>query len=392
MKKKILSAFFVLKALTALVGPIFLIEIFELTKSPIHVGLISFCAALGTITGSVYWGKYSKGRIFVYGFFSLFFLSLLLIKNAVLVYVSAYYFYFFNIASYLALLNSPYFRKKTRQKLSKLEEKGGIAWLIGLLLGLSTKFVPTDYIVILAQTIGIVTLLYSYKTLREELRREVGKGIVLAERVISYSPYFTYTLLLFTLRSFNLFNKSILRLRKPKEMSFHLPFILFFFGTGIVLAQIVTLIKSAGFDNSVVYFSLLIASSFSIIGYRIARAMTSPSLISQIMIVGRAFLFPLFSLLIYLRGIPFLLLLVFLRAFQGLSWGILAIWFNSIVLKLRRGALGTNLALRNISASLANGASGFLLELYPLSIFFLSSVFFVVSSLKFKQLIGRKSV
>lgn len=390
MKKKILNSFFVLKALTALVGPLFIIEIFELTKSPIHVGLMSFCAALGTITGSIYWGKYSRSRTFVYGFLSLFFLSFLFTKNIILIYLSAYYFYFFNISSYLALLNSPYFRKGTRQKLSKLEEKGGFAWLIGLILGLITKFAQTEYIVILVQTIGIATLLYSYKTLRKEFRREVGKGIILVERVISYSPYFTYTLFLFTLKSFSLFNKSMIKLRKPKEMSFHLPFILFFIGTGIVLAQVITFIKSAGFDNSVVYLSLLVASSFSIIGYRIARTLSSLTLIPQIMIIARAFIFPLFFFLTFLKGTPFLLLLIFLRAFQGFSWGILAIWFNSLVLKLRRSALGTNLALRNISASLANAASGFLLELYTPSIFLLSLIFFVASAIKFKQLVGRK--
>ena len=378
--KKTMVAYFILKVLTAFSLPLFLIITYDLTSSAIYVGIVSFLLAFGDIVGNVYWYKMSRRKnVFLLSYLSFISLFLLLFNKISLVLISAYLFSFFNAAGYISLLHSKFFRKKPKERLAKFEKFGGIAYVIGLALGFSIKLISYFEIIPLIEIFALISILSLYKTIRREVEKEVSKGLIAIEDFIEKSPK-GFSLLISTIvRSLTLFSFTFFSLRKPSKIKFHIPYILFFFAAGLLLPQIVTVIKEKNLGDIWVYFSYFLGSLFSLLGYQIIQKTRNSKKIGVSSLFLRVFLFLSFFFLTILSGIFLQISIIVFKILQGFTWGVLLVWFNYLIIKRKKSELGINLSLRSFSSSLGNFFGGFLFEFNPLILSLVSSSLIVGS-------------
>jgi len=385
MRSKIMIAYFILKVLTAFSIPMFLIVTFDLTRSGTFVGLTSFLLAFGNITGNVYWHKILKRRrVFLFSYLSFVSLILLLSKNIWIVLFPSYTFSFFNCAGYISLLVSKSIEKNPKARLAKLEKFGGIAYLIGLALGFTTKLFPFYYLIFLIQFTSILSITIIYKTIRRELKKEISKGLFILEDLIVKPPKLFVSFSLTLMKSLSLLSSTFFRFKKPSSIKFHLMFILFFLSSGMIIPQVVTVIKSARLHDIWVYASYVVGSSFALLGYYAVQKSKSIDKIAVSSMTIRIFLFLSFFALASISGLYLIVAVLLFRAIQGITWGVLLVWFNYVVLKKKRSELGANLSIRSFSSSIGGLVGGLFFDWSIIGLSVVSSLLMCLSAFSYR--------
>ena len=379
-------AYFILKVLTAFSLPMFLIVSFNLTHSGFYIGLTSFLLAFGSITGNVYWHRMlRKRRVFLLSYLSFASLIFLLSHSIWVVLFASYTFSFFNCAGYISLLVSKSIEKNPKTRLAKLERFGGIAYLIGLSLGLFTKIILFIYLIALVQATSIVSILIIYKTIRREFQKEISKGLFVLEDLISKPPKLFISFSLTLIKGLTLLPSTFFRFRKPRNIRFHLAFIFFFLSAGMIIPQVVTIIKSGGLDDLWVYASYIVASSFALLGYYLVQKSKNIEKIAITSLVVRVVLFFFFFSLVDVKGVFLITSVIVFRVIQGITWGIILVWFNYVVLKRRKSELGANLSLRSFSSSIGGLLGGIFFDWSVISLSLISSILMILSIISYKK-------
>lgn len=394
--RPIYSSFFFFKVLRAIATPLFLIFAFEISGSPIQVGIVAWSLTLGEVLGSSVWGRISarlksKKWLFIGGVSSYLLLSFLYIsKNLLMLNLIAFIFSFINVSTYVCLIFFG-FSKNLKKKLARIEEIGGVGYLLGLLIGLSSKFISPQLIFLVISVSSTPLFFLTFKTVRDEIFKEFRKGIFILEDLLNLLARIEREFVkelgkFFSFRSHH--SKTLIplsHLSRPKTVLNHLPFLLFLFSFGLVIPQITSIIRMKGFDNSFVYLFAIVSSLASIYSYRSVYSIKNLYRAFAPAFLTRWIFFILLILSLSLSGPNFLILILSFAFIKGITWGFFLITFNHISLEKFRGEFGVNLGLRSLAYSLGSLAGGFILSYWGYWLFLISSSIMMLGFIIFKK-------
>ncbi len=392
--KKLLGSFFLFKALTALMNPLFLIMAFDLTSSPMMVGLTATFLTMGSLIGSHYWGKLSlkiksKKYSFTMGFVSFILPLLLLVKYSIwMVLFVAFIYSFLNNSTYFSLVFLGRV-KDYKKRLIKVERIGAIGWVFGMLMGLSIEFVPLKFILVYSAVLSIFLILFTYKTVRKELFRELGKGLLvlndITNLIVKSEKVFFDQLFRFLKVSRNLPTFLIPFFKKSyKHLSFHIPFFVITFSFGLVYPQMISLIKLRGIQNFWIYLFFAIDSLSSFFEYGIILKMKNFRKKFLLFSTARLFSFVMISFGFIFNNIQFIMFLIFFFMIKGITWSFLVIYFGYLTITKAKSEFGLNIGLRSLAYSLGSFVGGVLIETIGYHLFLFASFFMVLGIALFK--------
>ena len=354
------------KLILSILSVLLIILVLNLGGNAFWVGLVSVSSTLGTMLGSLYFGKrafqtFFKFKFFFYTFlgFTICLLLLYLVQNLIFTLLLTFLIWFIQCSFFFgayALISEK--RDGVKKAMGKLEKIGGFAWVGGTFVGfcLSSFFnLPTIlFILFLISLMSFLSLpIFLSKRIIDEVTKEFLKEVGSFEKRFGRILEIPH---LHTLTS-HPYHFKFIELLPPKHLKFHLGFFLLFIAIGLLFSQYVNFMKSKGLNTNLIFLITSISSTLSAIFYEIATHPRNEYDTFRKILFLRTFIFLLLALCAF-NLTPLFPTLITFEILIGISWAYLYINSYYFILKLAKKEIGVKSFFENLGYILGSFLSG----------------------------------
>jgi len=357
------------KVILSILSILLVILVLELGGNAFWVGLVGTFSTLGTMLGSLYFGKkafqtFFKFKFFFYTFlgFTIFLFLLYLVKNLILTLLLTFLIWFiqssFFFGAYALISEKKY---KAKETMGKLEKIGGFAWVGGIFVGFClSSFFTLQTILFTLFLISLISFLllpfFLSERIIDEITKEFLKEIGILEEFLTKFKIFLRIPHLHTLIS-HPYNFKFVEIVSSKHLKFHFGFFLVFIAIGLVFSQYVNFMKTSGLNTNLIFLITLISSILSAIFYEIAAHSKNEYDTFRKNLLLRTFIFLLLSLCAF-NIIPLVPTLITFEIMIGITWAYLYINSYYLILKLAKHEIGFKSFFENLGYILGSFLSG----------------------------------
>ena len=370
------------KVILSILSVLLIILVLNLGGNAFWVGLVGTLSTLGTMLGSLYFGKktfqtFFKFKFFFYTFlgFTVFLLLLYLVQNLIFTLLLTFLIWFLQCSFFFgayALISER--KNKTKEAMGKLEKIGGFAWVGGTFVGFClSSFFDLQTILFILFLISLISFLslpiFLSKRIIDEMTQEFLKEVGVFEK--NFERVFLRIPHLHTLIS-HPYHFKFIEIVPTKHLKFHLGFFFLFIAIGLLFSQYVNFMKTNGLSTNLIFLITLISSTLSAIFYEIAAHTKNEYDTFRKILFLRTFIFLLLAFCAF-NLIPLFPTLITFEILIGITWAYLYINSYYFILKLARNEIGVKSFFENLGYILGSFLSGIIVLSFGFSINFLTA-------------------